>query len=75
MPPLTYYYDLMSQPCRALYIFLKSTGIPFQSKEIALRKLEHMTDDYAKINPLKKVPVIDDSGFVLTERYFRKARM
>ncbi|CAF2622663.1 unnamed protein product [Rotaria sp. Silwood2] len=57
----------MSQPCRALYIFLKITGIPFESKEIALRKLEHMTDEYAQINPFKKVPVIEDSGFVLTE--------
>ncbi|CAF0844614.1 unnamed protein product [Adineta steineri] len=67
MPPLTYYYDLMSQPCRAVYIFLKMTGIPYQSKEIALRKMEHMNDEFKKINPLKKVPVIDDSGFILTE--------
>jgi len=66
--PLVYYYDLMSQPSRALYIFLKMTGIPFESKEIALRKLEQMTDEFAQINPFKKVPVIDDSGFILTER-------
>ncbi len=66
--PLIFYYDLMSQPSRALYIFLKMTGIPFESKEIALRKLEQMTDEYGKINPFKKVPVIDDSGFILTER-------
>jgi hypothetical protein len=45
------------------------TGIPFESKEIALRKLEQMTDEYAQINPFKKVPVIDDSGFILTERF------
>jgi glutathione S-transferase len=66
--PLAFYYDLMSQPCRAVYMFLRMTGIPFQAKEIALRKLEHMTDDFARVNPMKKVPVIDDSGFVLTER-------
>jgi len=58
----------MSQPCRALYIFLKMTGIPYEAHEIALRKMEHMTDDFKKLNPLKKVPVIDDAGFVLTER-------
>ncbi len=58
----------MSQPSRALYIFLKMTGIPFESKEIALRKLEQMSDEFAQINPFKKVPVIDDSGFILTER-------
>jgi glutathione S-transferase len=44
------------------------TGIPFESKEIALRNLEQMSDEYARINPFKKVPVIDDSGFILTER-------
>ncbi|CAF0819340.1 unnamed protein product [Adineta ricciae] len=64
---LNYYYDLMSQPCRALYIFLKMTGIPYEPKEVALRKLEHMTDEYGQLNPFRKVPVIDDSGFVLTE--------
>ncbi len=67
--PLAYYYDLMSQPCRAVYIFLKMTGIPFQPKEIALRKLENMTDEFGQLNPFRKVPVIDDSGFKLTERY------
>ncbi|UJR37531.1 hypothetical protein I4U23_030233 [Adineta vaga] len=65
--PLAFYYDLMSQPCRALYIFLKMTDIPFESKEIALRKLEHQSDEFSEINPFKKVPVIGDSGFLLTE--------
>jgi len=49
------------------------TGILFESKEIALRKLEQTTDEYAQINPFKKVPVIDDSGFILTERLEHKA--
>jgi glutathione S-transferase len=48
------------------------TDIPFESKEIALRKLEQMTDEYAQINPFKKVPVIDDCGFILTERLEHK---
>jgi glutathione S-transferase len=43
-------------------------GIPYEPKEIALRKMEHLTDEYAQINPFKKVPVIGDSGFILTER-------
>jgi glutathione S-transferase len=46
------------------------TSISYQSKEVALRKLENMTEEFIKINPFKKVPVIDDSGFILTERYF-----
>jgi glutathione S-transferase len=67
--PLKYYYDLMSQPCRAVYIFLKMTGIPYQPKEIALRKLEHFSDEFVQINPFKKVPVVDDDGFIVTERW------
>jgi glutathione S-transferase len=51
------------------------TGIPYQAKEIALRKMEHMTEEYVQVNPLKKVPVIDDSGFILTERYFEEKKM
>ena len=64
---LKFYYDLMSQSCRALYIFLKMTSIPFEAKEIALRKLQHFTDEFVQINPMKKVPAIDHDGFRLSE--------
>jgi len=65
--PLKVYYDLMSQPARAVFMFLKATGINYVDCPIALRKGEHLTDEYARITPLKKVPIIDDDGFVLTE--------
>jgi glutathione S-transferase len=48
------------------------TGIPYQAKEIALRKMENTSKEFVQLNPFKKVPVIDDSGFVLAERYFEK---
>lgn len=35
---LKLYYDLMSQPSRALYILLKATGCNFESKYVDLRK-------------------------------------
>lgn len=38
MAPMKLYYDLMSQPSRALYIFLKKANIPFDDHQIALRK-------------------------------------
>ncbi|TMW40149.1 hypothetical protein DOY81_014771, partial [Sarcophaga bullata] len=34
---LAYYYDLMSQPSRALYIILKMSGVQFEDCPIALR--------------------------------------
>lgn len=36
--PLRFYYDLMSQPSRALYMFLRLNKIPFEDHAIALRK-------------------------------------
>ena len=35
---LKYYFDLMSQPSRAVYIFLKANNIKFEAKPVALRK-------------------------------------
>ncbi|XP_033760740.1 glutathione S-transferase theta-1-like [Pecten maximus] len=64
---LKYYFDLMSQPSRAVYIFLKMNNIPFVPKPVALRSGEHHTDEFKKLNPMSLVPVIDDDGFVLTE--------
>lgn len=29
---------------------------------------EHFGEAYGKLNPFRKVPVIDDNGFILTER-------
>lgn len=57
----------MSQPCRVVHIFLKANNIKFQPCVIALRKGDHFTEEFAKINPVKKVPVIDHNGFILTE--------
>jgi glutathione S-transferase len=28
-----------------------------------------LSEEYEKLNPLKKVPVIEDDGFILRERY------
>jgi len=65
--PLKLYYDLMSQPSRALYIFLNVTKIPFEPKPVKLREGEHFEEAFAEINPFRKVPVIDDDGFKLNE--------
>jgi len=64
---LKLYYDLMSQPSRAVYLFLKVNKLSFTSKPVALRKGEHLSEEYGKINPFHLVPVIDDNGFKLTE--------
>ncbi|XP_029639769.1 glutathione S-transferase theta-1 [Octopus sinensis] len=67
MASLKVYYDLLSQPSRAIYIFLKINNIPFIDKPVALRKVEHKNEEYTKVNCFQKVPAIDDDGFVLRE--------
>lgn len=65
---MKYFYDLMSPPSRALYILFTLEKIPFESNSVALRKGEHLTEDYKKnVNKFQKLPVIHDNGFVLTE--------
>lgn len=61
------YLDLLSQPCRAVHILLGCTGIPHTVRTVALRKGENRTPDFTKLNPMQKVPVLVDNGFVLTE--------
>ncbi|XP_005089374.1 glutathione S-transferase theta-1 [Aplysia californica] len=65
--PLKYYYDLLSQPSRAVYLFLTYNKVPFEAKPVALRKNEHYSAEFKKINPFSLVPAIDDDGFCLTE--------
>lgn len=36
--PIKFYYDLLSQPSRALYIFMKLTKIPFDQHPVAIIK-------------------------------------
>nr|WGO51746.1 glutathione S-transferase theta 1 [Ectropis grisescens] len=64
---LKLYYDLMSQPSRALYILLKTAKYNFEPKLVDLRKVEHYSEEFTNINRMQRVPVIDHDGFILTE--------
>lgn len=57
---LKLFHDSLSQPCRALYTFFKTAGIPYEDVWVALRKNEHKTPEFLAINPFAKVPVLID---------------
>lgn len=48
-------------------MFLKANEIPYEYKFVDMAKGEHLSEEYEKLNPLKKVPVIEDDGFILRE--------
>lgn len=61
------YLDLLSQPCRAVHILLNCNKIPHTVRTVALRKGEQRSPEFTKLNPMQKVPVMEDNGLVLTE--------
>lgn len=66
-PLVKIYYDLISSSSRALFIFLKMSHIDFEAVPIQLRNGDHFQPDFLKLSPAKKLPVMDDNGFVLRE--------
>lgn len=46
---LKLYFDLMSQPSRALYLFLNAAKIPFEPKPIKLDRGMYLLDKYEQM--------------------------
>ncbi|XP_065882289.1 uncharacterized protein [Dysidea avara] len=68
MPELRIFYDLLSQPCRAVVLFLEANKIPYESVVISLAEGAHMkNEDLGKVNPRRTIPAMDDNGFHLSE--------
>mmetsp|Transcript_18897 Transcript_18897/g.26415 ORF Transcript_18897/g.26415 Transcript_18897/m.26415 type:complete len:221 (+) Transcript_18897:87-749(+) len=67
--PVLIYADLMSQPARAVYWFCKLNQIPHELKILNIAKREHLTDEYRKIHPFRKIPAIDDNGVTVFESH------
>lgn len=48
-------------------ITILELGLPHELVLVDISKGEHKTDDYKKLQPFGKVPVLDDDGFVMFE--------
>ncbi|XP_041083938.1 glutathione S-transferase theta-1-like [Polyodon spathula] len=64
---LELYLDLYSQPCRSVYIFAKKNNIPFEFKQLSLSEGQHYSEEFGKVNPLRKVPAMKDGEYHLAE--------
>uniref|UniRef100_A0A3B4FIQ7 Glutathione S-transferase theta 1a n=1 Tax=Pundamilia nyererei TaxID=303518 RepID=A0A3B4FIQ7_9CICH len=65
------YLDLISPPCRAVFLFAKALGIPFEFKYVDLIAGQQYSSEFGKLNIVAKIPVMKDGGFTLSERYSR----
>ncbi|XP_050972223.1 glutathione S-transferase theta-1a [Labeo rohita] len=65
--PLELYLDLHSQPCRSVLLFAKINKIPFEYKAVDLSTGEQYGEEFGKVSIIRKVPVLKDGSFILTE--------
>ena len=56
------YYDILSQPARALKSFLVEAGIEHEDHLLDIFKGEHKTPEMLALNPAGQVPFITIDG-------------
>lgn len=49
------------------YLILEELGIPYENPPLDMRKQEHKSDAYLRLNPNGKVPVLVDGDFMIWE--------
>ncbi|KAH6945027.1 hypothetical protein HPB50_006811 [Hyalomma asiaticum] len=61
-------YSVPTSPsCGFVRSVAKYLNVNLCVKNLDFSKSEHLTDDFAKLNPFRKVPTLDDHGFVVHE--------
>ncbi|XP_051806780.1 glutathione S-transferase theta-3-like isoform X1 [Acanthochromis polyacanthus] len=61
------YLDLVSPPCRFVYLFAKKLNIPFEFKLIELVSGQQFSEEFGKVSIVRMIPVMKDGNFILTE--------
>ena len=64
---LKIYGSDLSSPSNKIRFVANTLGIPFEYIRINLREGEQKKPEFLKLNPVGKIPVIDDDGFLLFE--------
>ena len=64
---LTFYLMTASPPARAVHYLAKYLGLDFEVKEVDLLGGEQFSEEFSKLNPAHKVPILIDGDFVLSE--------
>jgi glutathione S-transferase len=61
------YLNSVSTTSRPVLLFLAEHDMPVEIVSISLRGGEHLTPEFAALNPNKSVPTLQEGDFVLTE--------
>jgi len=64
---LKIYGHFFSAPSNKVRLVASALNLEYEYKQLDLTKGEHKTEIYKEINPLGKVPAIEDDGFTLYE--------
>ncbi len=67
MSELTLYWNIGSQPSRAVKTLIDIGKIPCTLNLVKLMKLQQKSEEFLKMYPLGKVPVLKDGDYVLGE--------
>ncbi|KAL1459554.1 hypothetical protein WDU94_011523 [Cyamophila willieti] len=67
--PLELYYYETAPPSRAVVLLCKTLKLPINLRRVDLSKNENQTPDFIKMNPLKKVPVLNDNGIYISDSH------
>lgn len=67
MTKLSLYFTAGSPPARATLFLARYLNIDIEVKQLNLIAGEQHSEEFAKLNPMKKVPVLIDGDFVLSE--------
>ena len=61
------YGTYLSAPANKVRLTASALGLDVEYHNLDLTKGEHKSPEYLEVNPLGKVPAIDDDGFYLFE--------
>ena len=64
---LKIYGSDLSAPCNKVRFAANALGLKYEYIRVNLREGEHQKPEFLKLNPVGKIPVIDDDGFYLFE--------
>ncbi|KAH7960418.1 hypothetical protein HPB49_019301 [Dermacentor silvarum] len=65
--PVVLYNVVGSPPCSFIRSLAKEIGIEITLKNIRLKNGDHLAEEFLKLNPFHRVPMMDDNGFVIYE--------